>query len=77
MVSETGTRHVHGDAPKTQNMPWTADVQLIDSVKQRLSDLGVTKRQQKEIGDAMLRLWLEANSTSNTTEIDQVPAIEN
>lgn len=50
-----------GDVPKTQNIPWTADIQLIDSVKQRLSDLGVSKRQQKGIGDDMLRLWLEAN----------------
>jgi hypothetical protein len=71
------TPPVHGDAPKTQNIPWTADIQLIDSVKQRLSDPGLTKRQQKDIGDEMLRLWLEANSMSKTTEIDQVPAVEN
>jgi hypothetical protein len=71
------TPPVHGDAPKTQNIPWTADIQLIDSVKQRLSDLGVTKRQQKDIGDEMLRLWLEANSVSKTAETDRVRAVEN
>lgn len=64
------TPPVHGDAPNTQNIPWTADIQLIDSVKQRLTDLGVTKRQQKGIGDEMLRLWLEANSMSTTAEIE-------
>lgn len=51
----------HSAAPKTQNMPWTADVQLIDSVKRRLADRGLSKRQQKEIGDEMLRLWLAEN----------------
>lgn len=48
--------------PKTQNLPWTADTELISSVKQRLTDLGLTKRQQKEVGDEMLRLWLGANT---------------
>ncbi|WP_202288404.1 hypothetical protein [Mycobacterium intracellulare] len=51
----------------TQNIPWTADIQLIDSVKQRLADLGVAKRQQKDIGDEMLRLWLEANRAPETS----------
>lgn len=60
-----------GDVPKTQNIPWTADIQLIDSVKQRLSDLGVTKRQQKDIGDEMLRLWLETNRLSATENSDR------
>jgi hypothetical protein len=74
---ELMTPPVHGDVPKTQNIPWTADIQLIDSVKQRLSDLGVTKRQQKDIGDEMLRLWLGANSMSKATETDQASAVEN
>jgi len=60
------TPPVRGDVLKTQNIPWTADIQLIDLVKQRLSDLGVAKRQQKDIGDQMLRLWLEANRMSAT-----------
>ncbi|MBF6187633.1 MULTISPECIES: hypothetical protein [Nocardia] len=55
------TAPVHGDAPKSQNMPWTADVQLIDSVKKRLADLGLTKRQMKDIGDEMIALWLAAH----------------
>lgn len=55
------TPPVHSAAPKTQNMPWTADVQLIDSVKRRLADGGLSKRQQKDLGDEMLRLWLAEN----------------
>lgn len=63
------TTPVRGDVSKTQNIPWTADILLIDSVKQRLSDLGVTKRQQKDIGDEMLRLWLAANRMSVTDNL--------
>ena len=64
------TAPVRGDVPKTQNIPWTADIQLIDSVKQRMSNLGITKRQQKDIGDEMLRLWLEANRMSANENSD-------
>lgn len=62
------TEPERGDIPKTQNLPWTADVQLIDSVKQRLSDLGIAKRLQKDIGDEMVRLWLDANRMSATVD---------
>ncbi|MFJ1459326.1 hypothetical protein [Nocardia sp. N2S4-5] len=55
------TSPVRSAAPKSQNLPWTADVELIDSVKQRLADLGLSKRQQKEVGDEMIRLWLAEN----------------
>lgn len=55
------TLPTHSAAPKSKNMPWTADIQLIDSVQRRLADLGLSKRQQKEIGDEMLRLWLAEN----------------
>lgn len=68
---ELMTAPVRADIPKTQNIPWTADIQLIDSVKQRMSNLGITKRQQKDIGDEMLRLWLEANRTPATETSDR------
>jgi hypothetical protein len=68
---ELMTAPVRGDVPRTQNIPWTADIQLIDSVKQRMSNLGITKRQQKDIGDEMLRLWLEANRTPATETSDR------
>ncbi|MEV6281014.1 hypothetical protein [Nocardia sp. NPDC051832] len=53
----------HGAVPTAKSLPWTGDVQLIDSVQRRLAELGMTKRQQKEIGDEMLRLWLAENPT--------------
>ncbi|MEU3473729.1 hypothetical protein [Rhodococcus sp. NPDC006774] len=48
-------------APSSQNIPWTAEIDLIDQVKLRLTELGMTKRQQKDIGDEMLRRWLDHN----------------
>lgn len=59
----------HSPAPSSQNIPWTADVDLIDRVKGRLVQLGMTKRQQKDVGDEMLRHWLDQNplSSENST----------
>ncbi len=66
------TSPVRGDVSKSQNIPWTADIQLIDSVKRRLAELGVAKRQQKDIGDEMLRLWLDTNSAPAAVVVEQV-----
>lgn len=49
------------DLQRTQNLPWTADAELVNLVKTRQADLGLTKSQSKKVGNEMLRLWLAKN----------------
>ncbi len=56
-----------GDVLKTKNIPWTADIQLIDLVKQRLSDLECRSVSKKTSATrCFCWLWLEANRMSAT-----------
>lgn len=51
-----------GEPPASRNLPWTAGVEQIDSVMKRMDELGLSKRDQKNIGNEMLQLWLSANA---------------
>lgn len=52
----------HGDAPKSKQLHWTADIDLIDAVQKFIKDRNLSRREKSEIGNEMLALWLSAHA---------------
>jgi len=44
-----------------QNLPWSVAPELVDEFRRRAHQLGVPRKQRKNIGNQALRLWLEAD----------------
>jgi hypothetical protein len=44
-----------------QNLPWSVTPELVDEVRQLAHRTGLTRRQQKDIGNEALRLWVAAH----------------
>ncbi|QIS17310.1 hypothetical protein [Nocardia terpenica] len=55
------TAPVRPEPGKRTEIPWTVAPELVDDVKRRALDLGMTKAQKREIGIEALQLWLDAH----------------
>jgi len=43
-----------------QNLPWPVSPELVDEVRRRADQLGLSRKDKRSIGDDALRLWLTA-----------------